>query len=270
MLGVQEEGIEILSQLGLTYCQARVYLSLINSGTTTVKTLSKTSKMAREQVYQTLPKILDLGLVVKIVDRPSKFKAIPIQECISMLMQRRTNRTCELETKTNELVNNFKETWQPLSSSDSKFILIPKKARVLKRIINFITTARTELKVVTLWSRASYAFFTYHDLFRKALDNGTTIRFIVGNVPDILEKNLDHLDDLRNSPNFEVRFLKTPVKCIVAIKDKSEALLIIAASPELNGSSALCSTNFAFIELVRNYFDNMWAKSLELTPELMM
>jgi len=269
-VGVQEEGIEILRYLGLSWCQARVYLALVSSGTSTVKTLSKTSNMAREQVYQALPKMLDHGLLEKIVDRPSKFKAIPLQDCISILMASRKNRTCELEAKTKELVNNFKEIWRPILSSESIFVLITKRKRVLKKIQNFITTSQTELKVITLWSRASYAFLTYHELFRKALDNGTSIRFIIGNVPDILGPHLGPMMDLRKNPNFKVRFLKSRVKSIVAIKDNYEALLITVVSQELNAASALCSTNFSFVEVVSNYFENMWAKSLELMPEVII
>jgi sugar-specific transcriptional regulator TrmB len=46
-LEVPEKHLETLVHLGLTSCQAKVYLAAIQSGTTTAKNISQVTKIAR-------------------------------------------------------------------------------------------------------------------------------------------------------------------------------------------------------------------------------
>ena len=79
-LASQDEITQVLTDLGLTHSQARIYFALSRSGASTAKTISTISRVAREHVYEVLPQLQDLGLVEKIIDVPSKFRALPIEE----------------------------------------------------------------------------------------------------------------------------------------------------------------------------------------------
>jgi sugar-specific transcriptional regulator TrmB len=62
----QDEEVQTLTCLGLTLCQARVYLALARSGMSTAKTISKVSKVTREDIYRIMPTLQKLGLVENI------------------------------------------------------------------------------------------------------------------------------------------------------------------------------------------------------------
>ena len=107
------EIVQVLTQLGLTLSQARVYLALALSGTSTAKTISRVSGVAREHVYETMPQLQDLGLVAKVISVPSKFRPISMQEGFSILLERRTGEASELWAKTRELIKNCKYDPKP-------------------------------------------------------------------------------------------------------------------------------------------------------------
>ena len=96
-LASEDEVTQVLTDLGLNLSQARVYFAISQSGVSTVKNVSNISQVAREHIYQVLPQLQDLGLVEKIIGAPSKFRAIPLEEGASILLQNRANKTRELQ-----------------------------------------------------------------------------------------------------------------------------------------------------------------------------
>ena len=57
---------QILTNLGLTPVQARVYLALVESGPLRISAISKASDVARPDVYRILSNLEKIGLVEKI------------------------------------------------------------------------------------------------------------------------------------------------------------------------------------------------------------
>ena len=58
---LQDNDAQLLNELGLTILEAKVYLALAKTGKTTIATISKTSKVARPDVYRTLAKLQEKG-----------------------------------------------------------------------------------------------------------------------------------------------------------------------------------------------------------------
>ena len=80
---------KVLMDLGLTLVQARVYLALVESGISKISTISKISKVARPDTYNNIKKLQKLGLVEAIIQSPRTYRAIPIIEALSLLLERR-------------------------------------------------------------------------------------------------------------------------------------------------------------------------------------
>ena len=85
-----ELGEKTLRELGLTLSQARVYLALVRLGKhSTVKAVSVFSKVARQDVYRTLTELRELSLVEMVIGNPALFMAIPLQETIAIMVERK-------------------------------------------------------------------------------------------------------------------------------------------------------------------------------------
>ena len=76
---LQEDCINSLMELGLTLVQAKIYLTLTKLDNATIKAISKNSNLARQDIYRIIPSLQKLGLVEKIIDKPTKYKATPIK-----------------------------------------------------------------------------------------------------------------------------------------------------------------------------------------------
>jgi sugar-specific transcriptional regulator TrmB len=86
---IDEESVQSLSRLGLSTSQVKVYLALLELEKATAKTIAKHSKVARQEAYRVLAELQEKGLVEKIIEIPTKFKPIPIEDCIYLLIERK-------------------------------------------------------------------------------------------------------------------------------------------------------------------------------------
>ena len=101
---IGNEELEALTCLGLTRCEAKIFLNLLSSGTSTVKMIAEKSNVAREQVYQNLLKLEKIGFVEKIITTPTHYKAIPLTEALSILFEQRKQKTLQLQKTTKNLI----------------------------------------------------------------------------------------------------------------------------------------------------------------------
>ena len=91
-----EENAENLSGFGLTPTQAKVYLAIAQLGLASVSEVSKVAQVRREDVYRIMPKLEKIGLIEKILNKPTKmrifldlgsFKTESIVKAISLLLK---------------------------------------------------------------------------------------------------------------------------------------------------------------------------------------
>jgi sugar-specific transcriptional regulator TrmB len=212
----------------------------------------------------------ELGLVEKVIAKPIKFKATPMHDAVSILLQRRINETSELQERTRELIQRFmeKNMKTTLQEEEPQFVLIPKGAMAHKRI-NMIKTAQKSIDVVTTFKRFAQAVSTHVEDYRKALKRGVRMRHIT-EIPEYKDQ-LAHAREktrvFKKYPSFQVRYFRAPITTVVALIDKKEVLIFTVPTLELEESPALSSTNPSLIELAQHYFEIMWLTALEEIPE---
>ena len=94
---IDPDAVTTLTNLGLTYNQARAYFALLNLGTASAKKIAKMSKITRQDIYRVLPYLEEMGLVVKEISRPALYQPIPIQETFQILINQRRQETLNLQ-----------------------------------------------------------------------------------------------------------------------------------------------------------------------------
>ena len=263
-----QDAIQTLRRLGLTFNQARVYLALARSGTSTAKTISTVSQIPREDVYRIMPQLRRLGLVEKAVVVPAKFKALSMEEALFVLLQRRMEETSELRTKAGELLKNFRQNIakQNLEEEEPQFILIPERENALQRRRMATNNAQRSLVAVTSWKRFPNGLYTYAEEVEKALDRGVEIRFVTdqpegkGSIPKIMA-------DLMKHSSFKIKYTTKLLTTILAIYDEKEVYLVTSPGLATQDSPALWSNNPSLVELARNYFEMMWNTAPEHKQE---
>ena len=63
--------VKKLGDFGFTANQAKVYFSIVQSGSTYVSRISESTQLHRQDIYKILPKLEKMGLITRTVAKPS-------------------------------------------------------------------------------------------------------------------------------------------------------------------------------------------------------
>ncbi len=242
--------------------QAKVYLALTTLGNATVKKISMATNIARQEIYRVLPTLLKLGLVVEVVAMPTIYKAMPLKEAVSILLQYKTEEYNDLQKKTAKLLNNSRQesVKTALHAEASQFIVISEKKLLYKMLDEENRTVQKSLEVAGKWANVRNVLFGFElDVFKSALQRGVRIRWLTETHKE--DKSiLKTLRLLEKNPLFELRYLAPPVPIQTAIYDEKVISLHILKTPK-DEVTSLWSNNAVLVKVVKNYFDEIWGRA---------
>ena len=262
----QDKAIQTLTDLGITSCQAKVYLALVQLGASTVKTISKFSKVSRQDIYKITVTLQKLGLIEKILTNPISFRAIPIEKGFSILLERRNRKTCELQGVTDELIQNFatlaKQTCQ---QEGVEFSIITGKETLVHCALNAIEKAQKNIDYVT----SSNSFFPWliaqKQLYKRALQRGVKIRLIIDK-----PENIQSFPDIIQAPpkvsSIRVKYVPTIPKIRMGIYDRKDLYLNTKPMGMLKSYNVLWTNNPSVTEALQENFEIMWMTAMEKIP----
>ncbi len=262
----QSESVNTLVDLGLTQLQASIYLALVELQEATIKSVAKASNVARQNIYQIMETLQELGLVEKNLGIPVKFRAIPFEKAVEMLFKKRTEEYQKLEMQTKRILDSSDRTKkQEKSCSESiKFVTMLQagahKIRSDHEIDNAVRGIDTILK--------EGQRFTNRDFpreMRDALGRGLTVRIITSK--PINAKQTRSSTPVRNKKGIlEIRYASEPLPAMFALIDEKE--VFFAVEPVSNPFSRphIWTNNPSLVAVTHSYFEQLW-KSLEKKPK---
>jgi sugar-specific transcriptional regulator TrmB len=258
------EQILTLTELGLTTTQAKVYLALAKSKNLTAQSISRLSSVSRPDVYRVLSQLQNAGIVEKIIAKPEEFRAIRIEETVSLLLQRRTRKTQSLQEMGQKLVQDFKKTvtTQPAPTSKGEFIFIPGKRTAYARSERMLKGLQNSLLFVGLTNNMSAWLTRYFSSIEAAFARNIDCRFIMPKSDDITLKGPFCV--LQKYPNFKVKTIEGVPKASFSIWDKNELLITTSIVDTPFSTATLWSNNKSLIDLCADYFECLWAKAKEI------
>jgi len=247
--------------------QAKVYLTLVKLEKAPIKAISKTAEIARQDIYRVTSELHKLGLVEKVIAVPNEFKAVPLTEGISILLQRMHEERAESHKKIVKLMRRHKDknvTATP-QQPEPQFILVPEK-EVGRRIGRAIENAQTSVDTITTLNRFRSGMFDFGEMVKKALKKGVKFRTITDKPED--ENSLPKIAKaLTKDPLFKIRYGKHSLSAVVGIYDKKEVIISISTTRGLGETPVLLSNNLCLLAIAQNYFEVTWSTALEFKPE---
>ena len=88
---------ESLSKFGLLKNEAKIYLYLARFGGQKAQRISEALSIHRTETYKILRRLEKMGLIYRILDKPVKFVALPIDQALSNLIEIKKQRLMLLE-----------------------------------------------------------------------------------------------------------------------------------------------------------------------------
>jgi sugar-specific transcriptional regulator TrmB len=257
--------LQVLIDLGLTLIQARVYMALAESGRLKISAISKTSKVARPDIYRTLSKLQQLGLVEKIIETPLEYRAIPMNEGLSLLLETRTEQYKKIRSETRMLLDTaeIQKLKQKEKIETPQFVLIPKGDTVIERINTAIEKAQLSIDLVLSWKRFSHGMVgKFAESIESAWAKNVKVRFIIES--PLKSKTAKQLIQFcKKKPSCEMKFIPHYPETVFGIYDKKELFIIAFSKTDLPGSPALWSNNSSLIALAEDYFEKLWVTAIE-------
>jgi len=254
---------QVLIDLGLTLLQTRVYLALVESGPLKISAISKASNVARPDVYSTLSKLQQLGLVEQIIRKPLMYRAVPLDRGLSFLLETKTDQYEKVRAETLLFLDLAKKenTGKKKKLESPQFVLIPKGRTVLDRINTAIEKAQLSIDLVLPWKRFSSGIVsTFAESMENAWSRKVKTRLILEQPsPNKTVKQL--VQFCRERSCVQIRFMPSCPETVFGIYDKREVFVVVFPEKGMIGSPALWSNNRSLIALAEDYFEILWLTS---------
>ena len=247
--------IELLTNLGLTVNQAKIYLSCINYNSSTVKQISQTTNLASEIVYRTIPKLQKKGLVTKTLAFPAEYQATPIELAITTLLEQRKKQNVELEKKAKELLRDMAKRKTEKHTESIKIVLIPEKERQTQFTEKKMRTTKKSLQVIGMGQKFHAWMRAYHELIDDLLTKNIVVKIVFAGTQ---KNNTQTVEDILEYSDFIIRFIPDTVQtCLVIVDDKE---VIIDTSPESGFAQTpvYWSNDLGIVAPCKAYFEKYW------------
>ncbi|XHH08304.1 MAG: TrmB family transcriptional regulator [Candidatus Bathyarchaeia archaeon] len=251
-----EKQVEVLTRLGLTVNQAKIFIALAQLEPSTATQIARTANLAREVVYRTIPILQKMGLITRTISFPTLFTAVSPELAIKILLRKREKDTNEAKTEAAQLIKQLSHRFE--HTTDNQVISITGKERLSIFVRRRMLTIKTSLDTMMTYSRFHSWLSVFKPMFKKLLAKKVIIRVIIvcdkGNIDP---KKLDLIDD----PNFMVKFIPDQLQTFVGISDDKDTMI----NTSIGKFSFYWSNDTGIVALSRIYFDKYWA-SAEISP----
>jgi sugar-specific transcriptional regulator TrmB len=259
-LNLEEYHLETLIQLGLTQNQSKLYLKLLCLGNAIGKTLSRETGFARQEVYRILEELHDRGLVDKIIATPTEFKAIKIQEAISILVLEKSKKLEQTKERIQSLIDEYSPIAGITPQKEYKFLLVPPKTLVNETREKMLEKAKTKVQLITTKKRFLQGISHFFEAYELLLQRNIETQIIVSTDGETESLENSKLKLLKKYPNFSLITISRS-KANILIVDRSEAIITLHPKVDLGASPVLWTNHPEFLTIFQDYFQNLWKKS---------
>lgn len=142
---------ESLSKFGLLKNEAKIYLYLARFGGQKAQRISEALSIHRTETYKILRRLEKMGLIYRILDKPVKFVALPIDQALSNLIEIKKQRLMLLEKTKEELVKLWNSLPRPMENSEAEkesFQILKGMLRINAKASEIIRKAKKEVFIV--------------------------------------------------------------------------------------------------------------------------
>ena len=251
---------------GLTNMQARVFITVIELGQSSIHRISELSEIDRSNVYKTINALEELELIEKNIGIPTLYKAVPLPIAISILTKRK-----KLEyTKALKGLERFakdSDTFRnpPITEKKDYFKIFPagkeifcqkweKTLKEIKHSIDLIVTEKREPKDQPIW-----------DIYVNLLKRGVKVRWII----DRSNKNDDEFamrvlqfQHLFCYQTIEMRICYDCIKPWGINCDNEFVIIFLDDKPPIKNSRTLWTNNEPILLNFKEHFETNWKKAI--------
>ncbi len=251
----QEKAVRTLVNLGLTVLQAKVYIALAKIGTSTGRKTAMAAQVAPQDVYRVLAEIQEKGLAEKVIAKPTMYKATPINEGISILLQNKREDYIKAEKQAKIMSNHFGENNnQNIIQENVQFIITSNMTLLLKMHDKLANSTKKSIDFMCPMKWSEKILLDRCQYIKRAIRRGVKVRVITLKFNE--ETIAKNPKPLSRNPLFEHRCIpETIYQFGMHIFDEQEVTLAVS---EKKPTPSLWTNNPNIVKLAESYFENIW------------
>lgn len=263
-----ESEVELLSNFGLTGNQAKVYMTIVRLGLTTVGQIAKVSKVRREDVYRVLPKLEKCGLIERVLGAPIQIRATPVEEALSILIKREQEsakrKVSELMLQKDVLLKEFKERARTKLTSEQRpqFALLQGDL-IANKIITMIKTANKEIDIMVPRESAIRFAQSYQEQLQKAAKGNVRIR-ILSEIPEYEDSLLRMVQSYTSRTAVPGLKCLDDIPCQCLIVDFKQMLIATSKEALWERNNSLWTDNKDLVGIMQRNFEDMWHNAVSI------
>ena len=269
MTDFQDEDINALTSLGLTMLQATVYLTLVESGNSTIKDIAKNTGVARQDLYRITSELQELGLIEQIITKPIMYRAIPLKDGVNKLLDDLQKEKTKAQTQAQKLIQRYKNKDDTTKNEieENQCVLVSGKNAVIVKEKNMFNNAQKNINIITSNKRFTQRLYFFADEPKNTTGQTLKMRVIMNKGEPENYQNLVNqvLKSYKGKINFETKYIPKPPPTVMAVIDKKEVIIVASPNKGLTDSPALWSNNPSLVEIAHGYFEMMWLKARKNT-----
>jgi sugar-specific transcriptional regulator TrmB len=249
------EAVGVLTGLGLSSRQARVYLVLVRAGVVAARVVSDVSGIERQEVYRIVGELERLGLIKRCLTVPNVFSAIPVAEGIELLIERRLDELNHITKRAINLSNKL--TQSPLNPCGAGFSF----GEVLeatrgKRILRGIEASQHRMQAVVSAGQFRQLCFHFEEALLEVVERGVMVE-VLSEMPPLhcLPK---WVKDALAKPNFKLKTTPESPSVALAVFDGTQAVVVQNPSCSLTKGPQLWTAHPALVAACQAFFWEKW------------
>lgn len=196
--------VDYLKQLDLSDVEAKLYLTLLQAGPTSVRDLAQTIAIKRTTTYFYIDQLVEKGLIMKIVKGSKKLVAANEPENLKVLVEAKAASAKKVEQDFPKILNLLSTSLPKENGTSDAEIRYYKGKNGVKKIYEDVLKTK-ELRSYVNIEEIVHAFPENLELFNKALNQNPNMQMyeIVENSP----QSKKYVDFSKNSPAYHQKLL---------------------------------------------------------------
>ncbi|MCW4006314.1 MAG: hypothetical protein NWF04_06955 [Candidatus Bathyarchaeota archaeon] len=253
---IEDREIKVLTDLGLTVSQAKIYLAFSRLGSSKALAVSKVAKLDRAETYRVISQLEQKGFLQKILAYPVEYRAVPLKDLLSALLNGEKRRLCDLEKEAKRLIHSeLSEDVLARTEESDCLVLIPNLKIATPQIVRSINSARKSIRIISATSYLPVQTIPYVE----ALKRGVKVVMILEKPPngDALP---DYIQELKKYSHYELYLLPHLPEVLLAVNDDRKTWVQLSGS-DFSDSAWVMSTNPRILALANAYFEKVLRES---------
>jgi len=267
----ENDDIKILSELGLSNNQIRIYLSLLKLGAPAKAfIIYQTSGVPRQDVYRVLFELQQLGIVEKKISTPNEFSAVEPKKAVSILIENKKQHISELSFKAEIFSRKATERYCKLNPPPNKdrFMIITEKQAIIHKIKETIEQTQQIFYCIAPKREFLSCLTVLAESLKLVKEKDVKIKWIT-QLPD--REEMPKINDLlAKNRHIEVKCVSKPASVKFALSDDREIVLAVFEEGNFAETPALLTNSSAVISLASNYFEDCWKRGRYLNSTEMV